>query len=413
VACLHFLERAADEKITLTMPGRDGESARTRWLGVGRSNDTSPATAAADAVGAAITGDDPKLLIAFCSESYNLPALAAELDAAGGGIPLIGASTAGEIAASGPGDSSVVVTAIGGPGFEVATGVGRNASADLRAAGASAARCAESLQDRSHRVLMLLTDGLAGDQSEIVRGAHAVAGAGIPLVGGCAGDDSKMERTHQLYGGEALTDAVVAAAIASDAPVGIGCRHGWRHVGEPVLVTASDHGNVYSLDDEPALDVYLDRLDAPGPPRADPDQFIRFAQTHPLGLSRKGAESQVRFISGADFEQRSLQTIAELPQGAIAWFMEGDQSSVLDATDAACGDALAPLGGHDPIGMIGFDCIARRGVLGDTGIRAEIDRLVERVGEAPIAGFYTYGEIARTSGVSGFHNQTLVVLALA
>jgi hypothetical protein len=31
---------------------------------------------------------------------------------------------------------------------------------------------------------------------------------------------------------------------------------------------------------------------------------------------------------------------------------------------------------------------------------------------APVAGFYTYGEIARTRGISGFHNQTLVVLAL-
>jgi hypothetical protein len=30
-----------------------------------------------------------------------------------------------------------------------------------------------------------------------------------------------------------------------------------------------------------------------------------------------------------------------------------------------------------------------------------------------VAGFYTYGEIARTHGVSGFHNQTLVVLAFA
>jgi hypothetical protein len=34
-------------------------------------------------------------------------------------------------------------------------------------------------------------------------------------------------------------------------------------------------------------------------------------------------------------------------------------------------------------------------------------------GEAPVAGFYTYGEIARTRGVTGFHNQTLVVLAVA
>jgi hypothetical protein len=34
-------------------------------------------------------------------------------------------------------------------------------------------------------------------------------------------------------------------------------------------------------------------------------------------------------------------------------------------------------------------------------------------GAAPVAGFYTYGEIARTKGVSGFHNQTLVVLAIS
>ena len=39
-------------------------------------------------------------------------------------------------------------------------------------------------------------------------------------------------------------------------------------------------------------------------------------------------------------------------------------------------------------------------------------RATSRTG-SPVAGFYTYGEIARTRGVSGFHNQTLVVLALA
>ena len=28
-------------------------------------------------------------------------------------------------------------------------------------------------------------------------------------------------------------------------------------------------------------------------------------------------------------------------------------------------------------------------------------------------GFYTYGEIARTRGVNGYHNQTIVALALS
>jgi hypothetical protein len=93
--------------------------------------------------------------------------------------------------------------------------------------------------------------------------------------------------------------------------------------------------------------------------------------------------------------------------------MEGDAESVLSATNAACDDAVAQLDGATPIGVLAFDCIARRGVLGEDGIVTEVERVAERAGGAPVAGFYTYGEIARTSGVSGFHNQTLVVLSVS
>jgi hypothetical protein len=130
-------------------------------------------------------------------------------------------------------------------------------------------------------------------------------------------------------------------------------------------------------------------------------------------MSRRASEEQVRFIAGADFEQRSLMTIAEVPQGGLVWLMEGDHDSVLAATDAACADALAGLDGADPRGLIVFDCIARRGVLGEEGIGREVQRVAQHAAGAPVAGFYTYGEIARTQGVQGFHNQTLVVLAVA
>jgi hypothetical protein len=86
---------------------------------------------------------------------------------------------------------------------------------------------------------------------------------------------------------------------------------------------------------------------------------------------------------------------------------------VLAATDAACNAAIAALGGLAPLGLFAFDCIARRGVLGDIGIRDEIDRIAAHANDAPVGGFYTYGEIARHSAVGGFHNQTLVVLAVA
>jgi len=235
-----------------------------RWFAVGRSDAADAQAAGEQAARDALEGRAAKLLVVFCSDEYDLPALLAAINAQSGGAPLIGCSTAGEIATSGPGDAGVVVVALGGDGFSVETDVATDVRDDLRGAGAHVATTLERVESRPHRVLMLLTDGLAGDQQEIVRGAHSVAGAGVPLVGGCAGDGLKMRATWQLYGDRVLQHAVVGAAIASDAPLGIGVRHGWRAVGQPMLVTSSADNRVYSLDDKPALDVYLDLLDAPG-----------------------------------------------------------------------------------------------------------------------------------------------------
>ena len=388
------------------------DTSANRWFRTGRSRAADAATAGAEAADAALGGADPKLAIVFASDRYDLAALLGAIRSRLGDTPVIGCSTAGEIATDGPGDAGVVVTALGGAGFDVRTAVARDVSADLRAAGAAVAECAADDSDRPHQALLLLTDGLAGDQTEVVRGAYSVVGAAMPLVGGCAGDDGRMVKTFQMYGDEVLENAVLAAWIASDSPLGIGVQHGWRRVGEPMLVTAVDGTRVLTLDDQPALDVYLEHLTVPAEARATAAAFTQYAQTHPLGLSRRSGE-EVRFIAGADFESRGLNCIAAVPQGALVWVMEGDDDSVLAATDAACEQALDALGGRPPIGMLAFDCIARRGVLGETGIRREVHRIAGHALGGAVAGFYTYGEIARTHGVNGFHNQTLVVLALA
>jgi len=387
------------------------ETTAARWVGAGASRVADSRSAGAEAASRAVRGSDTKLLVVFASQAHDLDALLAGIRDVCADAPLIGCSTAGEIAADGPGESGVVITALGGPGFSVATAKAEDAAADLRQAGATIGECVENVASHQHQVLLLLTDGLAGDQQEVVRGAYGVVGAGVPLVGGCAGDDLRMTHTQQLFGNSVLDDSVVGAAIASDAPLGIGVRHGWRRVGDPMLVTSSTTNRVLTLDDEPALDVYLDRLDAPAEARTDAAAFTRFAMTHPLGLSRRSGE-EVRFVAEAGFADRSIGCIAEVPQGGLAWMMEGDAESVLTATDAACADALEALDGNPPIGLIAFDCIARKGVLGE-GVQDEVSRIGHHASGAPVAGFYTYGEIARTRGISGFHNQTLVVLALS
>jgi hypothetical protein len=404
----------------LTLISEAGASASaTRWIGVGRASaaDALDPESASTSLGVralqqALAGRTPALIVVFASSELDLVSLTADLRAEVPDIiPVVGCTTAGEISTEGPSDGGVVVAAFGGADFSVAAAVAENVGAGLREAGAAVARAVSQLDDREYRILLLLTDGLAGDQQEIVRGAYSVVGAGVPLVGGCAGDDQHMKTTNVFFNGQVLTNAIVGVAIGSTSPFGIGVRHGWRRVGEPILVTSSVGTTVLTLDDEPALDVYLKRLGA-APDLADPAAFARFAMTHPLGLSKRSGE-EVRFIAGADFATRSLQCIAQVPQGGLAWIMEGDDESVLAATDGACVDALQQLGGLEPKGVLAFDCIARRGVLGDAGIEREVNRIGEAISGVPVAGFYSYGEIARTKGTGGFHNQTLVVLAVS
>lgn len=382
----------------------------TRWIGVGEASGPDPEQAGRRASAEALVGADAKLLVVFSSDSLEPARLLGSVAQAAPGVPVVGCSTAGEIARSGPGDAGVVVLAMGGDGFTVSTAAASMAEG-LRQAGEEVARCAASVEGSAHRILLLLSDGLGGDQEEVVRGAYSVVGAQVPLVGGCAGDDLEMAATRQFHGTDMLTASVVGAAIGSDAPFGIGVHHGWRPVGAPMLVTASDGNRVLTLDDEPALDVYLRGLAAPEEARHDGPAFTRFAMTHPLGLERRRGP-EVRFVAGADFSERALTCVAHLPRGGLTWFMEGDAGSVMDATDAACAGALGQLAGAPPIGLVAFDCIARRGVLG-TGVGEEVARIASHAGGAPVAGFYTYGEFARTGGAGGFHNQTLVVLAVA
>ena len=381
-----------------------------RWIGVGRSSATEPKH---EAVREATAGRQPSVVIVFASSELDLAAVISEVRAAVvADVPVVGCTTAGEMATAGPSVGGVVVVALGGPDFSVVTAFAENVDAGLREAGAKVAATVSRLEPRPYRILLLLTDGLAGDQQEIVRGAYSMVGAQVPLVGGCAGDDLHMKSTSVFYNDRVLTNAIVGVAIGSTAPFGIGVRHGWRRVGEAILVTGSEGTTVHTLEDEPALDVYLRRLGAPAEATANAEAFARFAMTHPLGVSRRSGE-EVRFIAGADFEARSLQCIAHVPQGGLAWIMEGDDESVLAATDAACAEALGQLDGHEVKGVLAFDCLARRGVLGDVGIEREVERISRAVLGAPVAGFYSYGEIARTKGTGGFHNQTLVVLAVS
>ncbi len=384
---------------------------RPRWMSVGSSAEPDSRTAGHDAARAAITGDDPRLLVVFASANHDPDQLLAGINTVGGGTPVIGCSTRIVIAPDGPSAANVTVAALGGSGFSVATAGADRAGDRSRDAGAEVAECAAKVEDRRNRALILFTDGKKLRQEEVLAGAYRVVGASVPLVGGASGNDKVTRRSFHLLDDRVLTDSVVGAVIASDGPLGIGVRHGWCKVGDPMLVTSSRNGDVYTLDDRPAVEAYLGRLGAPADAYTDPVAFDRFARRRPLGVRRRSGEEVRSINSTALLDRGWLHSAGEVPEGGLVWVMEGDEESVLEAAGDACRDAVEALGGQ-PLGLLAFDCESRGGLLGPDGLRQEVDRMHEGAAGAPVVGLQAQGEFARVRGFNGYHNQTLVILGL-
>jgi hypothetical protein len=386
-------------------------------MGVGQSVDADALTAGRQAAQQAVAGREPALLLVFASTGYDLERLLDGVRAHAGPDTLIaGCTTLGEVVAGRPDPmaSGVVVTALGGPGLQVRVRVGRDVSTRRREAGAEAAASVAEVV-APNRICLLLCDGLVGEQHEVVRGAYGVLGATVPLVGGCAGDDLTYTKTMQFHGDHAgveiVTDAVVGVGLGSEGRLGVGIAHGWRKVGEPLVVTSSSGGRLFELDGRPALDIYLEAIGADRSLLEDTKAFRTRAFASPLGMSRRAGED-IRVVHDGDTRDGSVLCLADIPQGALTWLMQRDDEALINAAVTSCNQAIDGLGGAEPAGLLVFDCGARKVMLGESGVRREIAAMAETCGSLPFGGFYTYGEIARTHGSRGMHHLTVVTLAL-
>jgi hypothetical protein len=95
---------------------------------------------------------------------------------------------------------------------------------------------------------------------------------------------------------------------------------------------------------------------------------------------------------------------------AVVRLLAADHQSLLDGAHRAVTGAVGRLG-RPCRGALVFSCAARLQLLG-AGIDDEVRTIERALDGAPAAGFFTYGEFARVTGSTGFHNASVAVLAL-
>jgi hypothetical protein len=355
----------------------------------------------------------PGLVLVYSSVRYDLTELLGGVREVTGDTPLVGSSSAGHFRDGAFQDTNVgvAVMVLAAGAYQFGTAAVTDLRADIGVAGRELARAALASagpERAPHGALVVLADGLAGDMQGLLTGIYRVTGASVPVVGGAAADDRRLETTYVFHNGQVLTDAAVAVWIGGQRPLRVVSAHGWEPSGLPLLITKLDGQVVHEIAGRPAMEVYKENfrhhdqlVDAPdGRP-------LGWHTAHSFGLIEPDGTQVIRGIYVG--EDNLLRTFTPLPAYAAVQVVSATCDDLLNTSGQVVADALD--GVEDPSVILMFSCIARMDLFGDRG-HEEAARLHKAAAPVSTFGFYTYGEFARTTSVAGYHNATITALAL-
>jgi hypothetical protein len=346
------------------------------------------------------------LVLAFGSPPQEVAAARlAELGAALPQALLAGCSTAGEIL-----DRRV---AEGGMSVAVA----RFAHTTLRRAEAAVAAPTDSrragrdlagaLDAPGLRGLLVLSDGLGVNGTELLHGVKDVLPAEVVVTGGLAGDGDRFTATWVVADGHPTAGVVSAIGLYGDRiQVGHGSRGGWDSFGVERQVTRSDGNVLYELDGEPALALYKRYLGerAAGLPAT--------ALLFPLALCAENGAGLVRTVLAVDEAEQSMTFAGDVPQGGRVQLMRANFDRLVEGAATAGRLARRDQDGGGCL-AVAISCVGRRLVLGER-TEEEVEAVLDSLPPASsLVGFYSYGEISPAAeGTCELHNQTMTLTTL-
>lgn len=328
-------------------------------------------------------------------------------------VLIAGCSTSGEIYEDQVLDNSIVVavieferTKLGFASFPVDA---------VRESFKAGEYLANQLNAPDLKSVILLSDGIEVNGSQLVYGINSILDDATVVTGGLAGDGYRFSETWTVQEGKIVPQMVLGIGLyGSSIVTGYGAEGGWDIFGTERIVTKSEGNIVYEIDHQPALALYKEYL---GNRVAElPSAALLF----PLSIRKSsnkqaasGANFIVRTILSIDEEEQSVKFAGDIEEGSNVQLMKANfdrlvlgaaHAAELATLDFSCsGDMLS----------IAISCVGRRLVLGDR-TEEELEAVIQKL---PISckqiGFYSYGEISpRGVGYCDLHNQTMTLILI-
>ncbi len=319
---------------------------------------------------------------------------------------IVGCSTSGEICQEEIYNNSIVCTAIY---FEKTTvRIACEQIGSMEDSFMIGERLVGKLQGDDLAHVLILSEGLNINGSELVKGLNSKLNQKVSITGGLAGDQAYFAETVIIHNQPGVKNIVLAIGFYSENMlVGYGSLGGWDSFGVDRLVTKSKANVLFELDGQPALALYKKYL---GTHAANlPSSALLF----PLSfLPNDSLTPIVRTILSVDETNGSMVFAGDIPEGHYVRLMKANFEKLIEGAFGAAEMAKTGFKDMEPDLAILISCVGRKLVMKQR-VEEELENVREVMGASTVfTGFYSYGEICPVNPVEKrceLHNQTMTV----
>lgn len=318
---------------------------------------------------------------------------------------IIGCSTAGEICGTQVWENTLVVTAISFAHTTLSTA--ETCLGETTGSFAAGQRLGATLPADGLSHVLVLSDGLHVNGSELVKGLAGALPPAVAITGGLSGDADRFKKTLVWFDHTARENRVVAIGLYSKhLRVGYGSLGGWDPFGPERIITRSRGNILYELDGESALALYKRYLGEHA--TSLPSSGLLF----PLSLRDNSSQTAVvRTILAVNEADQSMTFAGDMPQGMKARLMRANLDRLVDGATGAASTCRGALQSRDAELAILISCVGRKLILKQR-TEEEVEGVHTILGPgAAMTGFYSYGEISPFTPAARceLHNQTMTI----
>lgn len=359
-------------------------------------------------------GYRPTIAFVFISIKQDRKAVCAMLDEMG--IDIIGATSSGEFREGHQSEGAMVVMLLAIPkedyGIFFETIGDGSAEVTARHLGETALR-----KFNNPAIIFCSTffssAGIALDGETLMRNIENVVGPHVNIFGGMAGDDISFTGTYVFSNDQSTDHGLVALILNADKISMQGMAiSGWKPMGISRTITRSEGNLIYTIDDKPALETYMRFLGGDISAVDDKFNFFDSIGVHYLfQIERENREPMMCNPIGYDREKAALITESNVAQGTKFRFSTPPDFDIVETVVQKAKELKSETNAKAEALLI-FSCVGRLSALGP--MAQQENEGIQEVWNAPMAGFYTYGEFGRAvNGKHEFHSTTCCWVALS